>query len=331
MQVPVKPIVAILYLIASLSFAQVPPAPPTPSTLPTPSALSTPAAPAPPSPVSGIRNKISAGDLLSAESILEVHKAKNGEDGQWLLGLSWLARGALLLGDTAKARIYTAKTRTECAKRVAQGKSLDQDHELEIAYGAAIETEAQRLERVGNTRQAADFLRGELKRITGPVALISRINKRLNMMTIVGEKAPEIEIEDYLGEKPPSLSSFLGRPVLLFLWSESCGDCKAQASSLARVRSTYQDSGLQLATLTRFYDDSLSHAQEKAKIDSVWKAVYPNVGTVPMYISTASMERYGVSSTPTFVFIDRAGIIRRYTPTRLTEEEMSRSVEALLR
>src|SRR5262245_65668662 len=38
------------------------------------------APPPPPSPVQGIRNKVSAGDLLSAESVLEVHRAKNGED-----------------------------------------------------------------------------------------------------------------------------------------------------------------------------------------------------------------------------------------------------------
>src|ERR1041385_2305452 len=79
---------AALLITASLTFAQspaTPPAPPTPAT--------------PPSPVSGMRNKIAAGDLLSAESILEVHRAKNGEDSTWLLGLSWLPpRAALLVG-----------------------------------------------------------------------------------------------------------------------------------------------------------------------------------------------------------------------------------------
>lgn len=42
------------------------------------------------------------------------------------------------------------------------------------------------------------------------------------------------------------------------------------------------------------------------------------------------MVRYGGSSTPTFVFIDRKGIVRRYTPTRLTEEELDRTVRELL-
>src|SRR5262249_28541760 len=91
-----------------------PPAPATSAAGPAP-------APAPPpSPVAGIRNKLSAGDLLSAESILEVHREKNGEDGPWLQGLSWLARGALLLGDMEKAERYAKQVRQVCAQRLAK-------------------------------------------------------------------------------------------------------------------------------------------------------------------------------------------------------------------
>jgi len=42
------------------------------------------------------------------------------------------------------------------------------------------------------------------------------------------------------------------------------------------------------------------------------------------------MLRYGVSSTPTLVLIDRDGIVRMYRPTRMTEAELSRRIEALL-
>ena len=74
-----------------------------------------PAAPAsvpsssPPTPLTGIRNKLSAGDLLSAESILEVWRAQHGEDSLYLVGLSWLARGALLMDDLGKAKRYAAE------------------------------------------------------------------------------------------------------------------------------------------------------------------------------------------------------------------------------
>jgi hypothetical protein len=57
-------------------------------------------APAPPADIDVrmIRLKISAGDLPSAESILEYHRAEKGEDGDYLLGLAWVARGAARSG-----------------------------------------------------------------------------------------------------------------------------------------------------------------------------------------------------------------------------------------
>ena len=67
----------------------------------------TPAAPHPAPPamddLRGIRMKISAGDLPSAESILEVHRAEKGEDLEYVRGIAWLARGAALTGDWAAA------------------------------------------------------------------------------------------------------------------------------------------------------------------------------------------------------------------------------------
>jgi thiol-disulfide isomerase/thioredoxin len=310
---------AALFMTASFALAQ--------STTP-PSTPSAPAASAPPSV--GIRNKISAGDLLSAESILEVHRAKNGEDGPWLTGLSWLARGALLVGDTEKAERYAAQVRAICADRLAHGSELEKDHDLEIAYGAAIEVEAQRLERTKSVPQAAEYIRSELARVKGPVPVIARLNKRLNMLTLTGETAPELVIEDFVGTPPPTLASLRGKPLLLFIWYEGCGDCKAQEATLARVKSRYEKRGLQVVALTRYYEEGSSHTHEKAEIDSVWKAVYADVGTVPIVISTASMERYGGSSTPTFVFLDREGIVRGYTPTRLTEAEFDRILESLM-
>ncbi len=276
----------------------------------------------PPSPVTGIRNKISAGDLLSAESILEVHHAKNGEDGQWLTGLSWLARGALLLGDTGKADHYTTQVRSGCTDRMTRGAKLEEDRDLEIAYGAAIEVRAQLITQTKGALQAAGYLREELARVKAPVSLVSRLYKRLNVLTLTDEPAPELEIEDFIGSPPPTLASLRGRPVLLFIWANWCGDCKAQAAGLAQVKSKYDSLGLQVIALTRYYEEASERNFEKMQIDSIWTAVYSDLGTVPIVLSTASMERYGGSSTPTFVFIDRAGIVRRYTPTRLTEAEL---------
>jgi len=287
-----------------------------------------PAAP-PPGPVSGIRNKIAAGDLASAESILEVHRAENGEDGAWLTGLAWLARGALLLGETDKAQRYASDVRTRCDAAIAKGTKLEEDHALEIALGTAIEVEAQLRERRGGPKRGAEYVRGELAKFPGPVALRSRLNKRLNMMTLAGTPAPELAIEDFAGEKPPAPAALRGKPVVLFLWAEWCGDCKAQQRALAAVRRRHPEAVY--VALTRYYDDEEQRAAEKDRVAEVWRTVYADVGPMPIVISTASMERYGGSSTPTFVFIDRGGIVRRYAPTRLTEEALEQAIAAVVR
>jgi hypothetical protein len=42
------------------------------------------------------------------------------------------------------------------------------------------------------------------------------------------------------------------------------------------------------------------------------------------------MVRWGASATPTFALLDRRGIVRLYTPTRLSEAELSRRIDELL-
>jgi thiol-disulfide isomerase/thioredoxin len=274
-----------------------------------------------------MRSKLSAGDLLSAESMLEVHRAEHGEDGLHLAGLSWLARGALLVGDTDKAKRYADEVRARCADRLSKGARIEDDHDLETALGAAIEVQAQLLERSKGVRAAAEFVRGELARVDRPEALRVRLNKRIDLLTLVGSPAPELVAEDWVGDPPPSLASLRGKPVVLFVFAPWCGDCKAQAAALAKVRKRYAPEGFRFIALTRYHEsEGADRVREKAGIDSVWKAVYSDVGTIPIVISTASGERYGGSSTPTFVFIDREGIVRRYTPTRLTEAEFDRTL-----
>lgn len=300
-----------------------------PPIAPAPASPVTPAAP--PSPVSGIRGKLAAGDLLSAESILEVHRAKYGADGPYLVGLSWLARGAVLLGDGPKADRYVTEVRAMVADSLAHGADLAERHDVEIAYGAVLEVAAQRLERTKDRRAAVAFLRAQLANLRGPIPLRSRLQKRINAMTLEGSTAPAIAVEDFVGATAPVVT-LRGKPTLVFMWAEWCADCRAQAAALARVRGRYAPKGLEVVALTRYYKEGAAdRLREKARVDSVWKADYGDVGEVPIVFSTASMERYGVSSTPTFVVVDRAGVVRRYTPTRLTEAELDRSLAPLFR
>jgi len=325
----VLPVLASPLVLAQTPTPPAGPANPVPTSAPaapTPAASAAPATPV--SPVSGMRNKISADDLLSAESILEVHRDKHGEDGPYLAGLSWLARGALLLGEYGKARKYAADVRARCDRNLAAGDTLERNRDLETALGASIEVQAQLIEHDRGAAPAAAYLRSEISKIKAPVSLRSRLYKRLNVLTLVGQRAPEIAAEDHMGEAPATLA---GQPTLMFLWAEWCGDCKAQAASLSKVRRRWEKEGVRFLAVTRYYDPESLRVRERARVDSVWKADYADLAGVPIVFSTAAMERYGVSSTPTFSFVDRAGIVRRYTPTRLTEAEFDRTLTQLVK
>jgi thiol-disulfide isomerase/thioredoxin len=313
-------LLSLLAAVATVALAQAP-APSTPPTTPATS----------PTPVPGIRNKLSAGDLPSAESIAEVWRTQHGQDGPWLVGYSWLARGALMLGEREKARAYSDSTLALCAQRRAAGADLAHDAELETALGAAMEVHAQLLATQRDARTAAEYLRRELKSLPGPVALRSRLWKRINLLTLAGQPAPELVAEGAAGSPAPSLVAMRGKPVVLFLFNHGCGDCRSMAPTLARIRDRHAGAGLQVVALTRYYDDEAKRATEKAALDSTWSATYAAMGTTPVVVSTASMERFGGSSTPTFVFIDRSGIVRGYVATRLTEAEFEKALSAILR
>jgi len=314
----------VLTLFAATAIAQAP-APP-----------ANPPAPATPLPgsrtVQGIRNKISAGDLPSAESILEVHRGQVGEDGTYLMALGWLARGALLVGEPERARELNDELRRRCDARLAQGVDLAKNDSLENALGASIEIEAQLRERAHGRDAAANYVRAELAKFPGPVAFRSRLYKRLNLLTLVGSPAPEPVVEDFVGSRPAPLSELRGHPVVVFVWAEGCGDCKAQSATLGRVAARYAPQSLKVVPLTRYYEENeADRVGEKARVDSVWADVYKAMGPASIPISTESAQRYGGSSTPTFVFVDRRGVVRGYTPTRLTEAALERRVRELVR
>lgn len=57
---------------------------------------------------------------------------------------------------------------------------------------------------------------------------------------------------------------------------------------------------------------------------------YAGLDGVTTPIDAPTYIGYGASATPTFVLIDRKGVVRRYAPTRLSEEELSRRIDAVL-
>jgi thiol-disulfide isomerase/thioredoxin len=320
------PILALLFCTAPLLSAQ-----PAPIATPVPDV---PAAPTPPPMIDlrFIRMKISAGDLPSAESILEVHRAEKGEDAEYLLGLAWLARGAALTGDWEAASRHAKSAREHALAKLGTPADYENNSEAAYALGTAIEVDAQALAAAGKKREAIRLL-GDSARAQGkaPYNLRARIWKRRNQIELVGQKAPAIRSEDSVGGAAPALESLRGKPVVLFFWWESCGDCKMQAAALRKTVAKYAPKGVTFIAPTRFYGKDADRPEERGKIEKAWKEIYDLPDSVTVPITDEAMLRYGVSATPTFTFVDRNGVVTKYLPYRMTEERLSAAIEALLK
>lgn len=272
-----------------------------------------------------VRSKLSAGDLQSGAAAAEEYKKKNGVDAEYLDAIGWLARGAEMLKQPDVAAAYVAEIRREIREEKSETLS---------PLGAAIEVE-------GKLRAARDgrgagvrFLEDEFTRAKD-TALRSRIRRTINALSLEGQPAIELNIANFIGPQPSSLAALKGKPVLLFLWAHWCGDCRAQAETLASVTKKYRSQGLVVMAPTRLYgtaeqDKTATPDEEKKHIESVWAKSYPGLEGVTITIDTETMVRYGVAATPTFALIDRKGTVRFYSPTRLSEAELSRRIEAVL-
>jgi thiol-disulfide isomerase/thioredoxin len=294
-------------------------------------------APAPTPPpnidVRMIRLKLSAGDLPSAESILEYHKNEHGEDEDYTMGVAWVARGAALLGDWKAAQAWASQAQSIADAKLKRPEDYEKESEAVYALGTAIEVQAQALAAQGKKAQAVAFLDRAWKaqaQAGAPYNLRARIWKRRNMLELAGKPAPAIRAEDHVGPEVPTLESLRGKPVVLFFWWESCGDCRMQSTSLRKVVEKYRGRGVVFLAPTRFYGKPEERAEEKGKVQKIWTETYELADTVPVPISDAAMVRYGVSATPTFVFVDRRGVVRKYSPTRMSEERLSAEIDRLL-
>ena len=283
--------------------------------------------------VGDVRNRLAGSDFSGAESELRSYKSQRGVTPEYLEALSWMAREAAGMKQWTQATGYAGETRKLCEQQLTKRK-LDAEPHLPLALGAAYEVLAQGMAERGQQSQAVALLRSALVRY-GTTSIGPRLQKNLNLLSLVGRAAPPLQTVQYLGPKPPALASLKGSPVLLFFWAHWCGDCKAEVPIIARLRQEFAPAGLVVIGPTQLYGYAAqgadaSRTQERAYIESVRQRYYAGLLDMAVPLSQQNFKTYGASTTPTLVVLNRAGQVALYHPGALSYDELRSSLQKVV-
>lgn len=284
--------------------------------------------------IEDVKSALAKNDFTSANSILNSYRAERGADPEYAEALSWMARGALSTEQLNEAEKYAQETQGVVLRQLKQHQ-LDSETHLPIALGAALEVQALTLARQNQRAQAIALLRRALVTY-GKTSIRERLQKNLNILTLTGQNAPPLFLTPHLGPTPLALDSMKGSVVLMFFWAHWCGDCKAEAPIIARLRSEFSDKELRVVGPTRLYgyagqQEGIRPEDEMRYIEAVRQRYYSGLLDIPVPVRGENFDRYGASTTPTLVLVDRAGRVALYHPGAMPYEELKAAIDRVTR
>lgn len=265
--------------------------------------------------VDAVRTAIANNDFNSGVAMLKAYRSSRGSTSELADAISWMGRGELAVKNYDQAEKYASESHDLCVEQLKK-VPLDRDPHLQNALGAAIEVEANVLAARHQRGDAVTYLRDQLKIYYG-TSIRTRIQKNINLLSMEGKPAPALQ----------NVTLAKGKPVLVFFWAHWCADCKEEAPILARLKSEFGPKGLELVAPTQKYGyvqggEEASPDTELRYIEQIRRERYADIITTPAPVSEENFRRYGASTTPTLVLIDRTGVVRLYHPGRMTYEEL---------
>lgn len=286
-------------------------------------------------PIQRLKDFAFAGQSAQAKALFESTRPSGSLDAEWLAAMSWVGRAGVFGKDWNLAADY-AETTLKSAEELLEGESLgsDPDAPLAIAVGAAVETLGKFYVAKDDRGQAIAFLRDKAREYVG-TGVETRINKNLLLLDLEGKQMPRVDATDLLSGRRMNADDLEGNVALFFFWAHWCSDCRAQKPVLAELERRYRSKGFRVVAPTRLFGyiergRDVPPNEERAYIESRHVKGKPLLGKVPVPLSADNFVKFGVSTTPTLVLVDRKGTVRLYHPGEMTESDLAKRIEALL-
>jgi thiol-disulfide isomerase/thioredoxin len=283
--------------------------------------------------IDDVRSALAQNNFSGAEAALNSYRGQRGVTAEYVEAYSWMGRAALSAQQYDQAAAYAKQTKALALEQLKK-RPLDAEPHLPMALGAALEVQSETLAARGQRTQALALLQTALVTYR-TTSIRARLQKNLNLLSLQGKPAPILKGEQYFGSKPPALTQLKGSPVLLFFWAHWCGDCKAEAPIITRLRSEFASQGLTVLGPTRLYGytaqvENAAPNDELAYIDAVRKRFYGGLLDMPVPISKYNFDTYGASTTPTLVLLDRTGKVAMYHPGALPYDQLRAEIEKVV-
>lgn len=140
---------------------------------------------------------------------------------------------------------------------------------------------------------------------------IKNIQKKLD---VLGQSARSLQTKHWIGvDGNTDISSFLGKVVLLNFFRWSCGACNASIPQLRAIRERFDSEEFVIVGVTD-YQGQYEHEKSipKTREYELMRDHYRVQRKVewPIAMTETGMKDYGIDRTPTYLLIDRNGLVR---------------------
>jgi len=143
---------------------------------------------------------------------------------------------------------------------------------------------------------------------------------------LVGHQAPNfslVMLHSYSGKSTLSLSDLKGKPIVLNFWASWCQPCKEELPLLENAWKQMQAQQKDIVFLGIDFQESSSDATSFLQLHGItYLAGLDANGSIA--------NKYGVTSLPQTIFIDRNGTVKSREPQELTNQELSSNLQSIV-